>query len=72
MRSLAEPKAGPRLFSAPGVRLSFGMTPGTVTVDYDPERSVIRVHALDAEDPAAVVAEIKSRYEAPLKEALGC
>ena len=48
------------------------LTPGTVTVDYDPERSVIRVHALDAEDPAAVVAEIKSRYEAPLKEALGC
>lgn len=48
------------------------LTPGTVTVDYDPERSVIHVHALDADDTDALVAEIKQRYEAPLKEALGC
>jgi len=26
------------------------------------------VHALDAPDPAAILADIKSRYEAPLKE----
>lgn len=48
------------------------LTPGTVTIDYDPERSIIHVHALDADDPAAMVVEIKQRYEAPLKEALGC
>lgn len=48
------------------------LTPGTVTVDYDPERSIIRVHALDTEDPDAMVEEIKQRYETPLKEALGC
>lgn len=48
------------------------LTPGTVTVDYDPERSVIHVHALDTDDPDAMVKEIKQRYETPLKEALGC
>jgi multicomponent K+:H+ antiporter subunit E len=48
------------------------LTPGTVTVDYDPDRAVIHVHALDVDDTAAMVAEIKQRYEAPLKEALGC
>ena len=43
-----------------------------LTVDYDPERSIIHVHALDTDDPDAMVKEIKQRYETPLKEALGC
>lgn len=48
------------------------LTPGTVTVDYDPARAVIHVHALDAADPVAIVNDIKRRYETPLKDALGC
>ena len=30
------------------------------------------VHALDVDDQAAAIEEIKTRYEAPLREALGC
>jgi multicomponent K+:H+ antiporter subunit E len=44
------------------------LTPGTVSAQLSPDRRTLRVHALDAPDPAAVLASIKSRYEAPLKE----
>ncbi len=48
------------------------LTPGTVSVDLDDEHRTLLVHALDIDDAAAMVALIKSRYEKPLKEALGC
>jgi multicomponent K+:H+ antiporter subunit E len=48
------------------------MTPGTVSCAVDRERRLIHVHVLDAADPAAVVADIKRRYEAPLQEIFGC
>jgi multicomponent K+:H+ antiporter subunit E len=48
------------------------MTPGTVSCAVDRERGLIHVHALDAPDPAAVAADIKVRYERPLKEIFGC
>jgi multicomponent K+:H+ antiporter subunit E len=48
------------------------LTPGTVSIDIDRERGVLQVHALHVEDRAAAVAQIKSRYEARLKEAFGC
>lgn len=44
------------------------LTPGTVSASLAPDRTHLVVHALDAEDPAALVATIKSRFEAPLKE----
>nr|WP_222623043.1 Na+/H+ antiporter subunit E [Ramlibacter cellulosilyticus] len=47
------------------------MTPGTVSCVIDEERRRIHVHALDAGDPAAVVAEILERYERPLQEIFG-
>lgn len=43
------------------------MTPGTLTADYDPARHTLSVHCLDAADPDAVVADIKARYETPLR-----
>ncbi|RZT93647.1 Na+/H+ antiporter subunit E [Rivibacter subsaxonicus] len=43
-------------------------TPGTVSCVVDEARHAILVHALDCEDAAALVAEIRTRYEAPLKE----
>lgn len=46
-------------------------TPGTVSCVVDDERHEILVHALDCDDPAAMAAQIKQRYEAPLKEILG-
>jgi multicomponent K+:H+ antiporter subunit E len=46
-------------------------TPGTVSCLIDEERRQILVHALDAADPDAVVADIVQRYEQPLKEIFG-
>jgi multicomponent K+:H+ antiporter subunit E len=46
-------------------------TPGTVSCMIDEARNEILVHALDGRDPAALVAEIRQRYEAPLKEMFG-
>lgn len=48
------------------------ITPGTVVVDIDNGRTRILVHVLDLGDPMDLVAEIKHRYERPLKEIFGC
>lgn len=47
------------------------MTPGTVSCVVDDQRHVILVHALDCSDVPALAADIKARYEAPLKEIFG-
>lgn len=50
------------------------LTPGTVSSNLSGDRSLLLVHKLDL-DPAetdAVIAEIKARYEAPLKEVFAC
>ena len=44
------------------------MTPGTVSADVSAEGHALLVHCLDASDPDAVRDEIKTRYEARLKE----
>lgn len=46
-------------------------TPGTVSCVVDETRHEIVVHALDCTDPEVLVAQIKARYERPLKEILG-
>lgn len=46
-------------------------TPGTVSCVVDESGREIVVHALDCDDPAAMAAQIKARYERPLKEILG-
>jgi multicomponent K+:H+ antiporter subunit E len=48
------------------------LTPGTVSIDVDMDRRTLSVHALNLPDPAAAAAEIKKRYEVPLKEIFGC
>lgn len=48
------------------------LTPGTVSIEIDRERNVLMVHALDVEDQSRMIATIKSRYEAPLKEIFRC
>jgi multicomponent K+:H+ antiporter subunit E len=48
------------------------LTPGTVSIDVDQQRWVLSLHALDAPDPAALIREIKQRYEVPLKEIFAC
>jgi multicomponent K+:H+ antiporter subunit E len=43
-------------------------TPGTVSCVVDAAGRSIWVHALDCDDPAALVAQMQQRYEAPLAE----
>jgi hypothetical protein len=44
------------------------MTPGTLSAELSPDRRYLLVHAFNVDDEAALIAQIKSRYEAPLKE----
>ena len=44
------------------------LTPGTVSCDMAEDGSAILVHSLHCPDPAATLDEIKTRYEARLKE----
>lgn len=48
------------------------LTPGTVSADVSEDRKRLLVHALHVEDEAALIAEIKQRYEAPLREIFQC
>jgi multicomponent K+:H+ antiporter subunit E len=43
-------------------------TPGTAWAEVSADRSALLLHVLSAHDEAAVVADIKSRYERPLME----
>lgn len=43
------------------------LTPGTVSSELSPDLSHLLVHALHVDDAEALVAEIKQRYETPLK-----
>jgi multicomponent K+:H+ antiporter subunit E len=47
------------------------MTPGTLTADVAEDRSYLLVHAFHVDDAEAIIASIKTRYEAPLKEIYG-
>ena len=44
------------------------MTPGTLSAELSPDRRHLLVHCFHLEDAAATVAQIKARYEAPLRE----
>lgn len=48
------------------------LTPGTVSASVSQDRSVLLVHGLDVADIPEMIATIKQRYEAPLKEIFGC
>ncbi|AGA90559.1 multisubunit Na+/H+ antiporter, MnhE subunit [Thioflavicoccus mobilis 8321] len=47
------------------------LTPGSLSADIAADRTTLLVHVLDTDDPEAQIAEIKARYEAPLKEIFG-
>lgn len=48
------------------------LTPGTVSASLRADHKVLLIHALDAPDIEALVAEVKSRYEKPLLEIFQC
>jgi multicomponent K+:H+ antiporter subunit E len=47
---------------------TISLTPGTVTAEIRGDRKTLLIHCLDVEDEAALIADIKTRYEQPLKE----
>ncbi len=48
------------------------LTPGTLTIDVAPDRSVLFVHCIHTEDVDATRKGIKESFERPLKEVLRC
>ena len=44
------------------------LTPGTVSAELSEDRRHLLIHCLSTDDPQALIAEIKDRYEAPLRE----
>jgi multicomponent K+:H+ antiporter subunit E len=44
------------------------MTPGTLSAELSDDRRHLLVHAFNVVDEAALVADIKTRYETPLRE----
>ncbi|NDP49342.1 MAG: Na+/H+ antiporter subunit E [Sulfuriferula multivorans] len=46
---------------------TISLTPGTVSALLSEDKRTLIVHTVDTNDAAALVAEIKQRYEAPLK-----
>ena len=44
------------------------MTPGTLSAELSPDRRHLLVHAFNVDDEPALIAQIKARYESPLKE----
>ncbi len=51
---------------------AISLAPGTVAASLSADRRRLLVHALHSGDDQALIAEIKSRYEAPLKEIFAC
>lgn len=48
------------------------LSPGTVCAELSDDRGCLLIHVLDLDDEAALIARIKSRYEAPLLEIFVC
>ena len=48
------------------------LTPGTLSATLDRERRRLLVHALSEDDPEELIRQVKSRYEAPIKEIFAC
>lgn len=51
---------------------TISLTPGTVSAEVSEDRRWLYIHVLHLTDEAQLIAQIKSRYEAPLKEIFRC
>lgn len=59
-------------FATTVLLMVISLTPGTVTADLDAERRYLLVHALNEDDPEALVQRIKNRYENTIREIFVC
>ena len=48
------------------------LTPGTVSSGLSGDRQALLLHSLDVDDQDEVIRQVKTRYEAPLKEIFEC
>ncbi len=48
------------------------LAPGSTSVDISTDRRTLLIHTLDVEDPDALVAQIRERYERRIKEIFQC
>ena len=48
------------------------LSPGTLCAELSDDHAQLLIHVLDLDDEAALVAQIKTRYEAPLMEIFAC
>ncbi len=48
------------------------LTPGTVVMDVGPQGRRLLIHSLDCADGAALIQQIRTRYEMPLQEIFPC
>jgi multicomponent Na+:H+ antiporter subunit E len=46
------------------------LTPGTLTVDVDPDRQFLLIHAMFVDDPNETIADLKNGMERKVLEAL--
>lgn len=51
---------------------AISLAPGTVAASVNRQASLLTVHALHCDDEQALIAEIKQRYELPLREVFAC
>ncbi|WP_028671777.1 Na+/H+ antiporter subunit E [Saccharospirillum impatiens] len=51
---------------------SISLTPGTVSLEVSEDKQWLYVHVLNLVDEAGTIANIKQRYESPLREIFGC
>ena len=49
---------------------TISLTPGTLSAFLSEDRTELVIHALQADDPDAIIDEIRTRYEQPLLDAL--
>lgn len=51
---------------------TISLTPGTVSVDFSDDMQWLYIHSLNIDDEEQLIAQIKHRYERPLKEMFAC
>ncbi|UJJ30956.1 Na+/H+ antiporter subunit E [Halopseudomonas maritima] len=61
-----------RDFSISVLASTISLTPGTVSADISADRKWLLIHGLDVGDEAALIEQIRRRYEEPIREIFEC
>lgn len=69
---IAIPMVLPHPFQRTLLASTITLTPGTVSVDFSEDESILYVHVLHIDDAETLVKFIQNRYERGLKDIFGC